>query len=232
MDYKTFKSRYFGASHRFIWEDDIIRDYVPVIDKAILDTINWFELAEIAVSDEEIGGAIFPRNEYHGKRLALYIKNRRTKNLGSIYSIFKENFNVITKGYDDRTGLPFPPLRLDACISLFESLGKSKSEAKNFWNNVQSYKRRITRFDTLANKSINRQRRVPPKLRLEVLARDGFRCILCGRTAEETTLHVDHITPVAKGGSNELDYLATLCQECNLGKGTQSIEDILHNNKR
>ncbi|TVO59799.1 HNH endonuclease [Denitromonas halophila] len=62
---------------------------------------------------------------------------------------------------------------------------------------------------------------------MKVLSRDGFRCVFCGCTGEKTSLHVDHIKPVAKGGSSKLDFLATLCEECNLGKGTQDIENIL-----
>lgn len=60
---------------------------------------------------------------------------------------------------------------------------------------------------------------MPPKIRFEVLKRDNYRCILCGRTSEDIQLHVDHITPVVKGGLNMKDYLVALCIDCNLGKG-------------
>ena len=140
------------------------------------------------------------------------------------------NFHVIAKGYDDRTGIPFPPPTLEGCKRLFVNIGKTENDAEYIWKQTQALKRKITTFQTLANKSINKQRRVTPKLRLQVLARDKFRCMLCGRGPEETVLHVDHITPVAKGGKNEKDYLATLCQECNLGKSVQTIDEIIKNN--
>lgn len=58
------------------------------------------------------------------------------------------------------------------------------------------------------------------KLRYEVLQRDNFRCVICGRAeADGVKLHVDHIKPVSKGGKTVLDNLRTLCQDCNLGKG-------------
>lgn len=58
------------------------------------------------------------------------------------------------------------------------------------------------------------------RLRYEVMRRDGFRCVLCGRTAEDgVKLHVDHIRPISQGGLTEYDNLRTLCEECNLGKG-------------
>ena len=36
-------------------------------------------------------------------------------------------------------------------------------------------------------------------LRYDILKRDGFRCVICGRTANDgVKLHVDHIIPIAK----------------------------------
>ena len=56
-------------------------------------------------------------------------------------------------------------------------------------------------------------------LRYDIMKRDHFRCVLCGRTAKEgVKLHVDHIVPVAKGGLTVPENLRTLCDSCNLGK--------------
>jgi 5-methylcytosine-specific restriction endonuclease McrA len=63
------------------------------------------------------------------------------------------------------------------------------------------------------------KRSLPPKIRFAVFARDGWRCIYCGRTAAECALHVDHKISVANGGSDSMENLATACEECNLGKG-------------
>lgn len=64
-------------------------------------------------------------------------------------------------------------------------------------------------------------------LRYEVMKRDGFRCVLCGRSAIEdhVRLHVDHIRPVSKGGKTEMSNLRTLCQDCNLGKSDKFDPD-------
>lgn len=59
-------------------------------------------------------------------------------------------------------------------------------------------------------------------LRYDVLKRDGFRCVICGRTAEDgVKLHVDHIKPVSKGGKTEYENLRTLCDQCNFGKSNK-----------
>ena len=65
-----------------------------------------------------------------------------------------------------------------------------------------------------------RRKSIPGKLRHKVFERDGYRCRECGATNKETTLHVDHIKPVAKGGTNDINNLQTLCEKCNLSKHT------------
>lgn len=60
--------------------------------------------------------------------------------------------------------------------------------------------------------------------RFEVLKRDNFSCHYCGRTtADGIKLHVDHVIPVAKGGTNDLENLVAACDECNLGKSDISL---------
>uniref|UniRef100_A0A6M3J3E8 Putative homing endonuclease n=1 Tax=viral metagenome TaxID=1070528 RepID=A0A6M3J3E8_9ZZZZ len=59
-----------------------------------------------------------------------------------------------------------------------------------------------------------------PRLRFEVLRRDGFRCRYCGKVAAETELQVDHVVPEALGGSDEPANLVTCCAPCNIGKSS------------
>ena len=64
-------------------------------------------------------------------------------------------------------------------------------------------------------------RNIKTRLRYKVLARDNFKCCVCGASPAKdpaVVLHVDHIVPWSKGGETELDNLQTLCSECNLGK--------------
>lgn len=52
--------------------------------------------------------------------------------------------------------------------------------------------------------------------RFLIMKRDQYRCRLCG--AAGVAIEVDHIVPVARGGSDALDNLQTLCFQCNRGK--------------
>lgn len=64
-------------------------------------------------------------------------------------------------------------------------------------------------------------------LRYRVLARDKFRCVICGASPAKdgsVELHVDHIYPWSRGGQNVEDNLRALCFKCNLGKGVK-LED-------
>jgi ATP adenylyltransferase len=58
-------------------------------------------------------------------------------------------------------------------------------------------------------------------LRYEVLKRAGFRCELCGISADERAIEVDHIVPRKHGGTDDLPNLQALCFKCNANKGAR-----------
>lgn len=65
---------------------------------------------------------------------------------------------------------------------------------------------------------------IPPKLRFLIIRRDSGRCLVCGRNGEEVPLHVDHVFAKSLGGTDDPANLATLCRDCNLGKGVEQID--------
>ncbi len=67
-------------------------------------------------------------------------------------------------------------------------------------------------------RSCDMRKGIAPKLRYQVLQRDKFKCVLCGKDAKEELLEIDHIKPVVYGGTNDFKNLRTLCAECNKGK--------------
>lgn len=67
---------------------------------------------------------------------------------------------------------------------------------------------------------------VSKRVRFEVFKRDRFVCQYCGAHPPSVILHVDHIHPVAEGGTNDIDNLVTSCEPCNLGKGASLLSDV------
>ena len=63
-------------------------------------------------------------------------------------------------------------------------------------------------------------------LRYEVLKRAGFRCELCGISADERAIEVDHIIPRKHGGEDDPTNLQALCYKCNANKGARDDADF------
>lgn len=67
---------------------------------------------------------------------------------------------------------------------------------------------------------------IPGTLRYEVLKRAHFRCELCGISADQKALEVDHILPRNKGGSDEAINFQALCYSCNAMKRDRDDTDF------
>ena len=67
---------------------------------------------------------------------------------------------------------------------------------------------------------------IRPRDRFEIFQRDRFMCRYCGAIPGESELQIDHIVPIAKGGTNSLLNLITACRLCNAGKGTRAAENV------
>lgn len=67
---------------------------------------------------------------------------------------------------------------------------------------------------------------VPHSVRFQVLADSNRRCALCGASEKERPLHVDHILPRSRGGTNERTNLQVLCARCNTAKGNRDTRDF------
>lgn len=66
---------------------------------------------------------------------------------------------------------------------------------------------------------------VSKRTRFEVLRRDNYTCRYCRAT--EAPLAVDHVTPVALGGTDDPSNLVAACRDCNAGKASSSPDASL-----
>jgi hypothetical protein len=65
------------------------------------------------------------------------------------------------------------------------------------------------------------------RVRLEVFERDNFTCQYCGLGEPDGVVdfHCDHIVPIARGGTNDIENLATACAFCNTSKGAKTLQE-------
>ncbi|MFC2090807.1 HIT domain-containing protein [Bacteroidota bacterium] len=63
-------------------------------------------------------------------------------------------------------------------------------------------------------------------IKYKVLKRAGFRCELCGISAKEKALEVDHIVPKNMGGEDSINNYQALCYTCNSMKRDHDDEDF------
>lgn len=54
------------------------------------------------------------------------------------------------------------------------------------------------------------------KIRMQVLQRDNYRCVLCGADKTHARIQIDHINE--DKNDNRLENLQTVCEDCNKGK--------------
>ena len=73
----------------------------------------------------------------------------------------------------------------------------------------------------VSNGNGKKRNAITKSIRHEVFKRDKYKCVECGVTKKDATLHIDHIIPISDGGSDELDNLQTLCEACNLSKSNR-----------
>jgi ATP adenylyltransferase len=67
---------------------------------------------------------------------------------------------------------------------------------------------------------------ISDNLRFAILKTAGGRCQLCGISAKERPLDVDHIIPRSRGGKTELGNLQALCSKCNRTKKNRDKTDF------
>lgn len=67
----------------------------------------------------------------------------------------------------------------------------------------------------------------PGGFRYDILAKSKGRCVACGIKSTEALLHVDHIIPLARDGSNAYENLQALCGRCNQQKRDRDDTDFL-----
>lgn len=95
--------------------------------------------------------------------------------------------------------------------------------------------RRVAKHrDKAAPSEPNKRVVLPRPLRKAILERDGAKCVYCGRqegeyappeTAQDALLCLDHVIPVARGGTDDLANLVCACSSCNRFKSDRTPDE-------
>lgn len=177
--------------------------YQPVMLKTLLEN-------EGEASIEQISAALLSYDqsqiEYYGERVKKMVGRVLTNN-GLVDPIMS---GTKTTGYKLQAGIEtaYESQRLiDLCEHYIQSFLKQKGA--NLWTHRH-----------------HRQAYVSGSTRYNVFKRASYRCELCGAHEHQAALHIDHIIPRSKGGTNDLSNFQALCQSCNTSKRNEDATDF------
>ena len=92
-------------------------------------------------------------------------------------------------------------------LGIFDQCGEYTKELK-----------RVHKVAKKPNPYARRREWIPREVRCQVAAKANYKCRYCGQSARVVKTHVDHIVPISKGGSDDIDNLCLACEACNLKK--------------
>lgn len=137
----------------------------------------------------------------------------------ALYPIL-DNFIALAKGQ----AYPLEKM-LDRLIDYYPKQGWYFSQRKEF---ISGKLTSVEAQENIDLPELESYRFIRAGLWWEILARDQWTCCSCGRSSKKhgTTLHVDHIIPRSKGGTDNKENLQTLCWKCNIGKSNKDMTDL------
>ena len=119
----------------------------------------------------------------------------------------------------------------DKNTKIYSLEGYSSLNQEQIEDLIHACTQRLESFLDARGKAIFDHRRkssgyISGTIRYEVLKRAKFHCELCGVSADEKTLEVDHILPRNHGGSDEISNFQALCYSCNAMKRDRDDTDF------
>jgi hypothetical protein len=151
------------------------------------------------------------------------IHSVRTEN-GSIYSSAYRCYGYVTLN-SRLQGVNCFVIQSGCCPWQLRIVGCFPSDRSGAWCVVAAANEQDAMALQESADQVNRlfpSKHVSKSVRYRILARDGFKCRYCGSSPDDgAKLHVDHIVPVSRGGSDEESNLCAACSDCNLGKGNR-----------
>ncbi len=96
----------------------------------------------------------------------------------------------------------------------------------------EAKKRRILEANQVNKHNRRAAGRMPKKAVIKQMLLDQkCLCVYCGQDISDG-YHIDHKTPVSRGGTNAADNLHLTCARCNISKGSMTHEEFLVSKRR
>lgn len=123
----------------------------------------------------------------------------------------------------EECGCPLPPRKSRNCSNCAMAARRKRAKAKPGWKEKRRIARRIAKG---RRKARQRGLHAESVNHLEVFARDGWKCQLCGCNTptrlrggcSPNAPELDHIIPLSKGGPHTYANTQCACRRCNLDK--------------
>ena len=113
----------------------------------------------------------------------------------------------------------------------YSLIGASELSTEQVNELLELCKSKIDEFDAKRGDTVWQHRKrghrpISGSVRYEVLSRAKFKCELCGISADEKNIEVDHIFPRSLGGKDDLSNYQALCYSCNAAKRNTDDTDF------
>jgi 5-methylcytosine-specific restriction endonuclease McrA len=151
--------------------------------------------------------------KYRGKKRAWYAKNR-------------ERAKQYSRDYHAAADESYKRKARERSIN-YRALnpGKAKTAIDRWWAKNPDKKKTYHR-NRKARKRGNGGSHTASDI-ADIFALQNGRCAYCRTDLKKVRRHVDHVVPLAKGGSNGRRNLQLLCEPCNLSKGSRDPIDVM-----
>lgn len=119
------------------------------------------------------------------------------------------------------------PVRFEKLVGKLNEWIREQDKSDD-WGDTENKLPALSDNERMGVREIAEQRvKVMPSIRWQVFQRDNWKCVACGRGAQDgIILQVDHIIPRSKRGKDTLDNFQTLCHICNLGKSNKDSTNL------
>ena len=113
----------------------------------------------------------------------------------------------------------------------YSLIGASELTKEQIEELIELCQFKITEFEAKRGDAVWSHRRrghrpISGSIRYEVLSRAKFKCELCGISADEKSIEVDHIFPKSLGGKDDISNFQALCYSCNAAKRNTDDTDF------